>query len=106
MSAKSSRSAGSALAVDALASRIHLIRSHRVMLDADLAALYGVQTKVLVQAVKRNLARFPEDFMFQLSSEEWANLRSQFGEGLSFSVERMAVADHVRPQANEGGCPK
>src|ERR1700757_2273129 len=78
MSAKSrSRSAGSALAVDALASRIHLIRSHRVMLDVDLAALYGVQTKVLVQAVKRNLARFPEDFMFQLAGEEWANLRSQ-----------------------------
>jgi hypothetical protein len=78
MSAKSSsRSAGSALAVDALASRIHLIRSHRVMLDVDLAALYGVQTKVLVQAVKRNLGRFPEDFMFQLAGEEWANLRSQ-----------------------------
>jgi hypothetical protein len=78
MSATSSRSAGNALAADALASRIHLVRGHRVMLDADLAALYGVETKVLVQAVKRNLARFPEDFMFQLSSEEWANLRSQF----------------------------
>jgi ORF6N domain len=48
------------------------------MLDADLAALYGVQTKVLVQVVKRNLPRFPEDFMFQLSGEEWADLRSQF----------------------------
>jgi hypothetical protein len=48
------------------------------MLDADLAALYGVQTKVFVQAVKRNLARFPTDFMFQLTAEEWANLRSQF----------------------------
>jgi hypothetical protein len=48
------------------------------MLDADLAALYGVQTKVLVQAVKRNLSRFPEDFMFHLSSAEWVNLRSQF----------------------------
>ncbi|HWY73918.1 MAG TPA: ORF6N domain-containing protein [Burkholderiaceae bacterium] len=78
MSPKSSRSAGGALVVDALANRIHLVLGHRVMLDADLAALYGVQTKVLVQAVKRNLARFPEDFMFQLSGEEWANLRSQF----------------------------
>ncbi|MBE0430695.1 MAG: ORF6N domain-containing protein [Dehalococcoidia bacterium] len=47
------------------------------MLDADLAALYGVETKVLVQAVKRNLVRFPEDFMFQLSQEEFAILRSQ-----------------------------
>ena len=48
------------------------------MLDTDLAALYGVETKVLVQAVKRNLERFPADFMFQLSTEEFANLRSQF----------------------------
>jgi len=49
----------------------------RVMLDADLAELYDVQTKVLVQAVKRNLARFPQDFMFQLSAEEFSALRSQ-----------------------------
>ena len=53
------------------------LREQRVMLDADLAELYGVQTKVLVQAVKRNLARFPTDFMFQLSAEEFAALRSQ-----------------------------
>jgi hypothetical protein len=71
------KATGAALAVDTLASRIVLIRGHRVMLDADLAGLYGVETRVLVQAVKRNLARFPEDFMFQLSAEEWANLRSQ-----------------------------
>ncbi|SPE21332.1 conserved hypothetical protein [Burkholderiales bacterium] len=75
---KKEHGVGSALAVEALASRIHLIRGHRVMLDADLATLYGVQTKVLVQAVKRNLARFPTDFMFQLSGDEWTNLRSQF----------------------------
>ncbi|OGL64775.1 MAG: DNA-binding protein [Candidatus Tectomicrobia bacterium RIFCSPLOWO2_12_FULL_69_37] len=48
------------------------------MLDADLAALYGVDTRSLVQAVKRNLGRFPADFMFQLTSEEFDNLRSQF----------------------------
>jgi ORF6N domain len=54
------------------------LREQRVMLDTDLAALYGVETKVLVQAVKRNLERFPEDFMFQLSTEEFTNLRSQF----------------------------
>jgi hypothetical protein len=54
------------------------LREQRVMLDVDLAALYGVETKVLVQAVKRNLERFPADFMFQLSVDEFANLRSQF----------------------------
>lgn len=54
-----------------------LLREHRVMLDADLAELYGVLTKVLVQAVKRNLVRFPADFMFQLTAEEFAALRSQ-----------------------------
>ena len=58
-------------------SRILALREQRVMLDADLAQLYSVETRVLVQAVKRNLARFPEDFMFQLSAEEWASLRSQ-----------------------------
>jgi hypothetical protein len=46
---------------------ILLVREYRVMLDADLAALYGVETRALVQSVKRNLSRFPEDFMFQLS---------------------------------------
>jgi len=56
---------------------IFLIRGQKVMLDADLAALYEVETKALVQAVKRNIERFPEDFMFQLSSQEFANLRSQ-----------------------------
>jgi hypothetical protein len=78
MPPKKSQGAGSALTVEALASRIQFVRGLRVMLDSDLAALYGVQTKVLVQAVKRNLARFPEDFMFQFSGEEWTNLRSQF----------------------------
>jgi hypothetical protein len=54
------------------------LRGHKVLLDADLADLYGVETRVLVQAVKRNLERFPEDFMFQLSREELDVLRSQF----------------------------
>lgn len=61
-----------------IAGRILLLREQRVMLDADLATLYGVETRVLVQAIKRNAARFPADFMFQLSAEEFANLRSQF----------------------------
>lgn len=56
---------------------ILLIRGQKVLLDNDLAELYGVETKVLNQAVKRNLARFPEDFMFQLTPEELENWRSQ-----------------------------
>lgn len=60
-----------------IGSRILTLREQRVMLDADLAELYGVQTKVLVQALKRNLDRFPSDFMFQLSAEEFSALRSQ-----------------------------
>ncbi len=56
---------------------IYLIRSRKVILDHDLAALYKVSTKALVQAVKRNLKRFPSDFMFQLSIQEVRDLRSQ-----------------------------
>ena len=61
-----------------LAQRIQSIRGHKVMLDADLADLYGVPTKALVQAVKRNPSRFPRDFMFPITEQELANLRSQF----------------------------
>src|SRR5262245_36116287 len=57
--------------------KIYLIRGHRVMLDRDLATLYRVRTKVLVQAAKRNIDRFPSDFMFQLAAVEIENLRSQ-----------------------------
>ena len=67
----------SLIPVDRIEKAILLIHGQKVMLDADLAELYGVETKVLVQAVKRNLERFPEDFMFQLSQEEFAILRSQ-----------------------------
>lgn len=58
-------------------SKIYEIRGQRVMLDRDLAELYQVETKVLNQAVKRNIKRFPADFMFQLTSQEFANLKSQ-----------------------------
>ena len=58
--------------------RILDVRGHRVLLDADLARLYGVEVKALNQAVRRNLERFPEDFMFQLSWEEIEGSRSQF----------------------------
>lgn len=56
---------------------IKSIRDQKVILDSDLAKLYGTETKVLVQAIKRNLNRFPSDFMFQLSREEFDSLRSQ-----------------------------
>jgi len=63
--------------VERIERAILLIRGKKVMLDADLASLYGVETRVLVQAVRRNLGRFPADFMFQLSKEEVDFLRSQ-----------------------------
>jgi len=61
----------------AITGRIHLLRGQKVMLDRDLAELYGVENKQLKRQVRRNLGRFPEDFMFELSANE--NLRSQFG---------------------------
>ena len=60
-----------------IASKIYIIRGKKVMLDMDLATLYEIKTKVLKQAVKRNIKRFPEDFMFELSKNELANWRSQ-----------------------------
>ena len=58
-------------------SKIYEVRGQRVMLDFDLASMYGVETRVLNQAVKRNIERFPEDFMFQLTKGEWEILKSQ-----------------------------
>jgi uncharacterized protein YjcR len=69
----------SLIPADRIEKAILLIRKQKVMLDADLADLYGVQTKFLVRAVKRNIDRFPADFMFQLSKEEFDNLRFHFG---------------------------
>ncbi len=63
--------------VENIANRIYLIRGQRVMLDHDLAELYVVETKALKQAVRRNVERFPEDFMFELTRQEFNNLRSQ-----------------------------
>jgi len=67
----------SAVPIERIERAILLLRGHKVMLDADLATLYEVETRALVQAVKRNLERFPEDFMFQLDAEELEALRSQ-----------------------------
>ena len=68
----------SILEENSIRSKIHVIRGQQVMLDRDLAALYGVETKVMNQAVKRNIERFPENFMFQLSENEYEIWRSQF----------------------------
>jgi len=69
---------GEDLAMQRIALMVHLIRGEKVMLDSDLASLYGVQTKALNQAVQRNIDRFPQDLMFQLSPDEKESLRSQF----------------------------
>ena len=66
------------LAPEAITLRIATVRGQRVIVDADLAALYGVETKRFNEAVKRNLAKFPADFMFTLTAEEFGALRSQF----------------------------
>jgi ORF6N domain-containing protein len=77
-----------------IAQSIHLLRGQKVMLDFDLAALYGVATKVLNQAVKRNRGRFPDDFMFQLTAEEIAYLRSQFVTSKRQSIENQEIASN------------
>ena len=64
--------------IQSIQNRIYEIRGERVMLDFDLAVLYEVETRVLNQSIKRNIKRFPEDFMFQLSAVEWQMLSSQF----------------------------
>ena len=74
-----------------IGSRIFVLRGQRVMLDSDLAELYGVQTKVLVQALKRNLERFPIDFMFQLEKQDLAALRSQFVTSSSVSYTHLTL---------------
>jgi len=74
---------------------ILFVRGHKVLLDRDLAELYGVETRALVQAVKRNLKRFPADFMFQLSRDEFQNWRSQFvmsNPGAKMAVRRRPYA--------------
>lgn len=63
---------------DVVINKIYFIRNQKVMLDRDLAELYSVETKRINEQVKRNLSRFPEDFMFQLSEIEFQNLKSQF----------------------------
>jgi hypothetical protein len=74
---RSSRTLRQALSLATIDRRILLVRGHKVMLDSDLAELYGVPTKALLQAVRRNPARFPADFAFPLTDQEALHLRSQ-----------------------------
>jgi len=78
---------------------ILLIRGEKVMLDAELATLYGVETKVLTRAVRRNLDRFPADFMFQLTRDEFEDLRRHFGTSSQWgSTCRFAARPRLSPQ--------
>ena len=77
MEVKKSRKSGVVIPMEQIEHAIFLIRGQKVMLDSNLAELYGVATKVLIQAVKRNEDRFPDDFMFQLTEQELNILRSQ-----------------------------
>lgn len=85
--------------VEQIESRIFLIRGQKVMLDADLAELYGAETKRLNEQVRRNSERFPEDFMFQLTAEEFANLRSQ----IMTSSLRSQIATSNNPAGTTAG---
>jgi hypothetical protein len=67
----------SLLSEETISNKIYFIRNQKVMFDSDLASLYGIETRVLKQAVKRNISRFPDDFMFELSKIEYDSLRSQ-----------------------------
>ena len=79
MSKKKSISITTLVSHETIERKIYFIRGEKVMFDRDLASLYGVETKVMNRAVRRNLDRFPEDFMFQLTKEELEALRCQFG---------------------------
>ena len=78
MGGRVSESKGTIVPIERIGSHILLVRGHKVLLDADLATLYGVQTRRLNEQVRRNLARFPADFMFQLTDAEFELLMSQF----------------------------
>ncbi|GIL06684.1 MAG: DNA-binding protein [Betaproteobacteria bacterium] len=79
---------------ESLAQLVFFVRGERVMLDADLALLYGVATGALNRAVQRNVARFPDDFMFRLTADDWENLKCQIG--ISSSAERSPARNTLR----------
>src|ERR1700743_3792135 len=90
--------------IDAVAGSILTVRGRRVILDRELAAIYGVETRVLNQSVRRNIERFPEDFMFQISREEAEHSRSQTvtlkrGRGRNLKYLPYAFTEHGAIQA-------
>jgi phage regulator Rha-like protein len=98
-------SATAALTAEQVDSSILVIRGQKVLLDEQLSGFYGVETRVLVQAVKRNVERFPVDFMFQLNREEWVAIRSQFATSIlrpqivMSSLESQNVPARLRSQS-------
>ena len=83
--------------IESIISKIVFLRGEKVLLDRDLAELYGVKTKALKQAVRRNIKRFPDDFMFELTKEEFENWRSQFvtsnGDKMGLRYKPMAFTE-------------
>ena len=106
MSAMANHSTSALTRIENIARAILVLRGHRVLLDAELAALYGVTTTRLNQQVRRNRQRFPTDFLFELTAEEFSSLMLQNGDGLRISVDRRPIASHGGPQANECGGPE
>jgi len=88
----------SLLSEETISNKIYFIRGQKVMLDRDLALLYGIGTKVLKQSVKRNMLRFPQDFMFELNKSEFENWRSQFvtsnSDKIGLRYAPMAFTEH------------
>jgi hypothetical protein len=89
----------SLLSEETISNKIYFIRNQKVMLDSDLAILYGIETKRLNEQVKRNISRFPEDFMFQLTEVEYNSSRSQFatlknGRGFNLKYLPFAFTEH------------
>jgi ORF6N domain len=89
--------------IRSIQNRIYEIRGERVMLDSDLAALYETETKALNQAVKRNLKRFPPDFMFQLTKEEYESLRFQFETFENAQTQKSLRSQIVTLNSGRGG---
>jgi hypothetical protein len=100
------------ISVDKLAERIYWVRDRRVMLDADLAELYGVPTKRFNEQVKRNLGRFPADFMFQLTESEYSALRSPIATskpergGRRYTPYAFSQPDRCNPATDDAPRPK
>lgn len=87
-------------ALEPIRQKIYEIRGQRVMLDFDLAAIYGVETRALNQAVKRNIERFPEDFMFQLTRGEWEILKSQIATSKNW-ISQNVISSHPDNQQDK-----